>query len=320
MLTQLTAKSRRLLEAKNRGFLAGFTVLLVAAIFTLSLAGCGDGGGTTTPPVSEVDGTWTASGGRVVEFGGGVFTYKVGGAVQYTGSFEVSGSTITFSTDEGPAECTFALSGSGNGKTLTISDHTDPTVNGTYTVQAPPPPPGKGVDATISLAAVPGQANTFTLTLTGATWKADGDGRGEGDTTINYATRHWGYYIQSVIASSDSGILHWVNKEGVPRTLKVTVARTSGTVLTITVVKDTSASAATVAAGFDTGSGAITLWDNTHWAEEMKTSESRTWGAYFLFDWTNEGKRESDGNYSATYFGTLTVAEGSATSVSITIE
>jgi hypothetical protein len=199
---------------------------------------------------------------------------------------------------------TFTLAGCDNGST-----DPDPDPG-----PGPGPSPETGVDATISLKNT--GTNTFTLTLTGATWKPQGSSIGT--TTIDYTTRHESYYIQTVGGGNGSAILHWVNEEGVPVYLNLTVARTSDTVLTITAVKDTSRDTSSNPA--NTGSGAITLWDNTHWAEEMTGIESRTWGAYFLFVWTNESKRETlDADLgTSTYLGTLTVTEGSG-SVPITI-
>jgi len=92
------------------------------------------GGGQSSSSVTAqvgTDGTWNASGGRVIILAGNTFNYKVNGTTQYSGIFSISGSTITFNaTGLGAA--------SGNieilGETFTLSNHTwDSSVNGTYT-------------------------------------------------------------------------------------------------------------------------------------------------------------------------------------------
>jgi len=96
------------------------------------------GGGTPPPPPGggtpgtdiSIEGTWNASDGRVATFFGNNFIYKVNGITAYSGTFSLSGSTITFNTAAGTASGSYALSGT----TLTFSNFTwDNSVNGTYT-------------------------------------------------------------------------------------------------------------------------------------------------------------------------------------------
>jgi hypothetical protein len=92
------------------------------------------GGGSTpggnTPNISAFAGTWNASGGRSCTFTGNNFTYTVNGTTLYSGTFSVSGSTITFTISLGIASGNFTLSAT----TLVLSNHTwDNSVNGTYT-------------------------------------------------------------------------------------------------------------------------------------------------------------------------------------------
>jgi hypothetical protein len=84
--------------------------------------------------------------------------------------------------------------------------------------------------------------------------------------------------------------------------------RTSETVLTVTATKDQQYSGM--------GMGTVTLWDNDHWASNE--SPLNTYGAHFLDLWTNEGETAGEGG-RVHFVGTLTVAEGSTTSVTITI-
>jgi photosystem II stability/assembly factor-like uncharacterized protein len=98
------------------------------------MAACDDGnggGGDTTPSIASFSGTWNASGGRSIVFTGSAFVYKVNGSTDYSGTFSVSGSTITFNESSlGSASGSFSLSGN----TLVLSNHIwDSSVNGTYT-------------------------------------------------------------------------------------------------------------------------------------------------------------------------------------------
>ncbi|MDR1324592.1 MAG: hypothetical protein LBK00_00975 [Treponema sp.] len=67
---------------------------------TVSAPGCqskiSDPVTITASSSGGLDGTWTASNGRVVVFTGDTFDYKVNGTPQYYGTFSTSGSTITF--------------------------------------------------------------------------------------------------------------------------------------------------------------------------------------------------------------------------------
>jgi hypothetical protein len=95
--------------------------------FTLSCSGDdgNDGGGSTA-----IEGTWNASGERSCTFSGNNFTYKVNGATQYSGTFSVSGSVITWTVSGVAVTSNFQLSGN----TLTISNHSyDSSIDGTYT-------------------------------------------------------------------------------------------------------------------------------------------------------------------------------------------
>jgi uncharacterized membrane protein len=59
-MKSLTKKrSGQLLEAKIRGLLAVFAAMFIAAIFSITLLGCGGGGGN----VSKLNGTWVYDGG-----------------------------------------------------------------------------------------------------------------------------------------------------------------------------------------------------------------------------------------------------------------
>jgi hypothetical protein len=80
-------------------------------------------------PVASLSGTWYASGERSVVFTENTFNYKVNNETVYSGTFSVSGSTMTFNTSTVTATCNFTLSAD----TYVISNHTDPRVNGTYT-------------------------------------------------------------------------------------------------------------------------------------------------------------------------------------------
>jgi len=94
----------------------------------------GGGGGSSSSggngsPVASLSGTWYASGERSVVFAGNTFDYKVNNETVYSGTFSVSGSTMTFNIGTQTATCNFTLSAD----TYVISNHTDPRVNGTYT-------------------------------------------------------------------------------------------------------------------------------------------------------------------------------------------
>jgi hypothetical protein len=114
-------------------------IIALVAIIGFAFTACGDGdddnngngnGNGTETPIASFAGTWNASGGRSVVFTGNNFNYKVNGTTQYSGTFSVSGSTITFTISTGTASGNFTLSGT----TLTLSNHTwDNSVNGTYT-------------------------------------------------------------------------------------------------------------------------------------------------------------------------------------------
>jgi len=109
-------------------------VIVLAAIIGFSMIACGsdDGGGPIggLPGATVLEGTWSASGGRVATFTGNTFVYKVNGVTTYSGTFALSGTTITFTTAQGPASGNFSVSGD----TLTLSNHSwDPSVNGAYT-------------------------------------------------------------------------------------------------------------------------------------------------------------------------------------------
>jgi len=84
----------------------------------------------TKAPSTDVSGTWNASGGRSVIFAGNTFNYKVNNETEYSGTFSVSGSIMTFKLSTGDtASCNFTLSAD----TFVISKHPDQSVNGTYT-------------------------------------------------------------------------------------------------------------------------------------------------------------------------------------------
>ena len=87
------------------------------------------GGGGGSSNVASLSGTWYASGERSVVFAGNTFNYKVNNETVYSGTFSVSGSTMTFNIGTQTATCNFTLSAD----TYVISNHTDPRVNGTYT-------------------------------------------------------------------------------------------------------------------------------------------------------------------------------------------
>jgi len=102
--------------------------LVLAMAFTFSCSSGDDGDDTTQ---AALEGTWEASGGRIVTFTGNTFDYKVNGTTQYSGTFSTSGSTITFNaTGWGMASANFEISGT----TIALSNHTwDSNINGTYT-------------------------------------------------------------------------------------------------------------------------------------------------------------------------------------------
>ncbi|MDR0997788.1 MAG: hypothetical protein LBL70_01875 [Treponema sp.] len=143
---------------------------------------------------------------------------------------------------------------------------------------------GKGVNATISMADL--GSNSFTLTLAGARWKPEDD--------INFGLVLGNGYMNSADWGSGSYLGNTL--------VNLTVTRTSDTVLTIDVQKKQSY----------TGTGTIILKDNAYWADIA--GNANTNGQYFLWYMTQDGFRDED-----TCYGTVTVAEGSATSVPITI-
>jgi hypothetical protein len=147
-----------------------------------------------------------------------------------------------------------------------------------------------GATATISMADLGN--NSFTLTLTGATWKESLD------------------LDANLLSGKTGSLLDWENitSNGSWRIIWSCI-RTSETVLTVTISKDQQYSGS--------GTGTVTLRDNDHWAS-AQSGKFSTYGAYILRIWTNEGEQAwgDDGQYS---YGTLTVAEGSAAPVTITI-
>jgi hypothetical protein len=84
------------------------------------------GGGTD---IAAFAGTWNASGNRSIVFSGNTFTYKVNGTTTYSGTFSVSGSTITFNETNLETAETGNFSLSGNTLTLDVGFG----VYGTYT-------------------------------------------------------------------------------------------------------------------------------------------------------------------------------------------
>jgi len=102
-------------------------ILGIAMVFTLS---CSDGDGDEDTTVTALEGTWEASGGRVAIFAGNTFEYKVNGVTQHSGTFSISGTTITCIVSGGK---TVTAKIQISGETITISDHPESSVNGTYT-------------------------------------------------------------------------------------------------------------------------------------------------------------------------------------------
>jgi hypothetical protein len=151
-----------------------FLLVMLAMALALGLAfmSCGgdDGdnntpGGNTpgggTPNISAFAGIWNASGGRSCTFTGNNFNYKVNGTTLYSGTFSVSGSTITFIISIGTASGNFTLSET----TLVLSNHTwDNSVNGTYTKDTsggntPGTPTNPGTGGTLTLTGIPSEHN-----------------------------------------------------------------------------------------------------------------------------------------------------------------
>jgi len=111
--------------------LIGIISLMAVIGLTMVVCGGGAGGNPDTGPGNTVlEGTWTADGGRVATFTGNNFVYKVNGETRYSGTFSLSGSTITFTVQGQTATATFLVSGS----ILTLSGHSpDSSVDGIYT-------------------------------------------------------------------------------------------------------------------------------------------------------------------------------------------
>jgi len=63
----------------------------------------GNSGGSSN--VASLSGTWYASGERSVVFTGNTFNYKVNNETVYSGTFSVSGSTMTFNIGTQTATC-----------------------------------------------------------------------------------------------------------------------------------------------------------------------------------------------------------------------
>jgi hypothetical protein len=133
----------------------------------------------------------------------------------------------------------------------------------------------KGAVATISLAATGN--NTFTLTLDGVTWNDTITDLRDGDSLAIIAALTWSPGSRPNVA----------------------VARTSDTVLTVTLTDVPNA-------------GSITLKSDDWWSEDTGAG---THGATYLSWRTNEGKTFDK---KGILNGTLTVASGSATTVSVT--
>jgi hypothetical protein len=139
------AKNRRFLEAKNRRFLAGFFLLLAAAILSLSPAGCDNGSNNSGGGADK----WSALAGEWEWAEGSYFiTLKFHAEKKnifgYTGyEFEeyreVPGSTgwgdywfcsydgITLRRydEKNVTECTWTITKSGDGRTITFSNYID---------------------------------------------------------------------------------------------------------------------------------------------------------------------------------------------------
>jgi len=120
--------------------LSGVITIIIVIMLASSLTTCGNGvngNSNSDDDYSNIfsttlfDGTWNASGGRTIVFSGNTFNYKVNNATQYSGTFSVSGSKITFNESRlGLASGNFTLTAT----TLVLSNHTwDSNVNGTYT-------------------------------------------------------------------------------------------------------------------------------------------------------------------------------------------
>jgi len=108
-----------------------FGIIALMAVIGFVLIACGDGAdGGGGPGTTVLEGTWTADGGRVAIFTGNSFVYKVNGDTRYSGTFSLSGSTITFTIPTGSASGDFSVLG----PILILTNHTwDATVEGTYT-------------------------------------------------------------------------------------------------------------------------------------------------------------------------------------------
>jgi len=112
---------------KNTTKLIG--IIALAAFMAFSMAACEDGNSESRSGKTDLEGTWSAGGGREVTFTGNTFTYRINGTTQYSGTFTISGSTITFNaTGLGTANGTYALTE----ETLILSLPSVETVDGTY--------------------------------------------------------------------------------------------------------------------------------------------------------------------------------------------
>lgn len=107
--------------------------IALVAVMWFSMTACDDEDGNGGGGASALSGTWNKSDGCQFVFNGSTFTFFISGFTTYSGSFSVSGSTITFDITGAPAKatCKYQLSGD----TLTISNFSwdDGFVNGTYT-------------------------------------------------------------------------------------------------------------------------------------------------------------------------------------------
>jgi hypothetical protein len=145
----------------------------------------------------------------------------------------------------------------------------------------------KGVNATIRMTDLGN--NSFTLTLAGARWKPEDD--------INFG-------LVVGITSSYMNCAYWGSGSSLGYTrVNQTVTRISDTELTIVMEKKQNI----------TGTGTIILKDNDLWADIM--GNANTYGQLFLWYMTQDGFDDGTGKYH----GTVTVAEGSDTSLTITI-
>jgi uncharacterized lipoprotein YehR (DUF1307 family) len=104
-------------------------IIAFAVVVAFSMAACDANSDDAT---TELEGKWTASGGRTVQFSGNLFGWGIGGEQWYNGTFSISGSTITITEDDvGIITGSFQLSGD----TLTLSNFTGDysQINGAYT-------------------------------------------------------------------------------------------------------------------------------------------------------------------------------------------